>query len=81
MNPEYIGFLAAILTTISFIPQVIRIYKTNDSKAISLKMYLLFAAGVFCWLIYGLMILEYPIIIANFITFILVLLILVKKLS
>ena len=81
MNPEYIGFLAAILTTISFIPQVIRIYKTNDSNAISLKMYLLFAAGVFCWLIYGLMILEYPIIIANFITFILVLLILIKKLS
>ena len=79
MNPEYIGFLAAILTTISFIPQVIRIYKTNDSNAI--KMYLLFAAGVFCWLIYGLMILEYPIIIANFITFILVLLILIKKLS
>ena len=79
INPEYIGFIAAILTTISFIPQVIRVYKTGDTKAISLKMYLLFSTGVFFWLIYGILIGELPIIAANFITLILALFILIKK--
>ena len=79
INPEYIGFIAAILTTMSFIPQVIRVYKTADTKAISLKMYLLFSTGVFFWLIYGVLIGELPIIIANFITLILALFILIKK--
>jgi len=68
---ELFGYIAATLTTISFLPQVIKIYKTNNINGLSLKMYLLFFIGVLFWLIYGIMLGQYPIVIANFITLIL----------
>lgn len=68
---SYIGILAAILTTASFLPQVITILRTRNTQGISLVMYGMFVFGVFCWLIYGLFIQSWPVIIANLITFIL----------
>lgn len=65
---EWIGSLAAILTTISFIPQVWQICKTRHTKDISLRMYVLFTCGVGLWLIYGILLAAWPIIIANAVT-------------
>lgn len=74
-----IGYFAATLTTISFIPQVFKVIKTNDTSAILSRMYILFVTGVFLWLIYGVMLNQKPVIIANIITFILSGFILYKK--
>ncbi|OGK57034.1 hypothetical protein A3J15_01570 [Candidatus Roizmanbacteria bacterium RIFCSPLOWO2_02_FULL_38_10] len=68
-----IGYLAAILTTISFIPQALKTIRDKDTKAISLPMYTLFSLGIFLWFIYGIFIKSTPIIFANFITLILTL--------
>jgi len=78
---EIIGFTAATLTTIAFIPQAYHSWKTRDLSGISLPMYSLFSAGVFFWLIYGFMINSWPIIIANLITFILACIVLVLKIK
>ncbi|MDA9555168.1 SemiSWEET transporter [Pelobium sp.] len=63
-----IGLLAATGTTISFLPQAIKIFKTKETKGISLSMYLIFTSGVILWLIYGLLRHDAPIAIANGIT-------------
>lgn len=76
-----IGYVAAILTTVSFIPQVVHIYKTKNTSSISLAMYFLFCIGVFLWLIYGLLIKSYPVMIANSITLILACYILLMKIK
>ncbi len=66
-----IGMLAAVCTTVSFIPQVVKTIKTGQTKDISLSMYVIFTAGIFFWLIYGIMIVDVPIIAANTITLLL----------
>lgn len=81
MIVNIIGYMAAILTTFSFVPQAIKIIQTRDTKSISLKMYVMFTTGVFCWLIYGILNNLIQIIIANFITLILSALILGMKLK
>jgi MtN3 and saliva related transmembrane protein len=63
-----IGFLAAVGTTASFIPQALKILKTRDTKSISLSMYLMFISGVLLWLVYGILKQDIPMIIANGIT-------------
>ncbi|WP_338462644.1 SemiSWEET transporter [Synechococcus elongatus IITB7] len=63
-----IGAIAAFCTTISFLPQVLKILKTGDTRAISLPMYALFVAGVGCWLTYGWLRSDWPIIAANLTT-------------
>jgi MtN3 and saliva related transmembrane protein len=63
-----IGFLAAIGTTASFVPQALKIFKTRDTKSISLSMYLMFISGVLLWLVYGIIKQDIPMIIANGIT-------------
>jgi MtN3 and saliva related transmembrane protein len=63
-----IGNLAACLTTISFLPQAIKVIKTKDTHSISLPMYVLFVLGVAFWLIYGTLIDSPPIVIGNSIT-------------
>lgn len=65
---EYLGLLAACLTTISFLPQVLLVIKTKDTKSISLKMYILFVSGTILWFVYGLFIKNLPVTLANFIT-------------
>ncbi|MGI0481874.1 SemiSWEET transporter [Geminocystis sp. CENA526] len=66
-----IGLMAGSLTTISFLPQVIKTWRSKSAKDISLSMFLSFCIGVLLWIIYGLLLGELPIIIANFITLIL----------
>ncbi len=80
MSPtEILGFLAAVCTTASFVPQVWHILKTRDTRALSLMMYLLFTVGVVLWLVYGIMIGSAPVIVANSITLVLALVILICK--
>ncbi|TAL46893.1 MAG: glutathione synthetase [Methylovulum sp.] len=71
ITPELIGYLAATLTTASFLPQAVLTIKTKDTESLSLGMYSLFTSGVFCWLVYGIYISNNAIIFANAITFIL----------
>ena len=68
---KYIGFFAAFCTTIAFLPQAIKVYKSKSTKDISLSMFLIFTIGVLSWLIYGLIISDLPVILANAITLIL----------
>lgn len=68
-NVEWIGIFAGILTTISFVPQVLQVVKTKSTKDISLAMFLIFATGVLCWLIYGLFLKSPAMIISNSIIF------------
>lgn len=63
-----VGLIAAFCTTISFIPQAVKIIRTKNTKSISLSMYILFTTGVALWLIYGVFIRDIPVIIANGIT-------------
>ena len=63
-----IGTLAGVFTTIAFLPQVIKTWKTQSSSDISLLMFLLFSGGVLLWLIYGILLHAMPIIVANSIT-------------
>ena len=78
---NYVGFFAAFCTTVSFLPQVIKVYKTRSTKDISLYMFLIFTIGTFCWLIYGIIESSLPIIIANTITLILSAIILLYKIK
>jgi MtN3 and saliva related transmembrane protein len=68
---EIISYLAATLTTTSFLPQAILTIKTKDTEGLSLGMYGMFTLGVLCWLIYGIHIADEAIIVANAITLIL----------
>ena len=77
---EIIGYCAAFLTTIAFLPQAIQSWRTRDLSGISVGMYSLFTVGVGLWLIYGLIIEKWPLIMANALTFALALSILVLKL-
>ena len=77
----FLGYLAAVLTTISFVPQALLIIKTKNTKGISLPMYILFTIGVACWLLYGIYFGMLPVIIANFITLALALVILTFKIK
>jgi MtN3 and saliva related transmembrane protein len=76
---EYVGIAAACLTTGSFVPQAIEVLRTRDTRSISLAMYTLFTSGTFLWLCYGICIASPSVLIANAITFILALTILIVK--
>ena len=77
---DVIGYCAAFLTTISFIPQVVQTFRTKDVRGISLGMYSVFTLGVSLWLVYGILLRAWPIVIANVITLSLTAAILVMKL-
>lgn len=68
---EIFGTVAAIATTSSFIPQVVRIFRTGNTEGISLSMYSIFVFGISMWLVYGFLLNEPPIIAANSVTLIL----------
>ena len=78
---KYIGFFAAFCTTIAFLPQALKVYKTKSTKDISLSMFIIFTVGVLSWLLYGINILDLPIILANSITLILSIFILIYKIK
>jgi MtN3 and saliva related transmembrane protein len=76
---EFIGFFAAIITTLSFLPQAILVIRTRNTDGISLVMYALFTTGVAAWLAYGLLTGSVPVILANSITLVLASVILAFK--
>ena len=76
---NFIGFIAAICTTVSFVPQAIKIFKTKKTNDISLGMFILMSTGVAFWIAYGFLIKALPVIAANTITLILAAYILVMK--
>lgn len=76
-----IGWIAAALTTFSFLPQALKTLKDKDTSGISLGMYSLFTTGVFLWLIYGMIIRDIPVILANAVTFIFASIVLAMKIK
>ena len=79
MNIEFFGYFAAILTTAAFLPQLIKTLNTKKAEDVSLITLIMFICGVGCWIIYGYKISSSPILIANIVTFILNLFILISK--
>jgi MtN3 and saliva related transmembrane protein len=77
---DLIGYLAASLTTLSFLPQALHTFRTRDVSGISLGMYATFTTGVALWLVYGVLLGAWPLIAANGLTLLLALAILVMKL-
>jgi len=77
---EWLGFIAGFCTTLSLVPQVIKVIQTRQTRDISLGMYLLMVVGVFFWLLYGVSTSALSVIIANSITLVLSLIVLVYKL-
>ena len=80
MLSDAIGSIAATLTTVSFVPQVWKVWQTRHTADISLAMYSFFTTGVALWLAYGFLLASWPIIIANSITLLLAGTVLVMKL-
>tara|TARA_B110000879_G_scaffold132108_1_gene173269 strand:+ start:587 stop:847 length:261 start_codon:yes stop_codon:yes gene_type:complete len=81
MDVEIIGFVAALLTTSAFVPQVIKVWKSKYSNGVSVSMYLILLLGVFLWGVYGYLIGSMSIMIANTVTGLLQLMILILVLT
>lgn len=71
MNIEILGSVAAFFTTLSFVPQAIKVVQERNTEAISLGMYLMFTLGVCLWLAYGILLESIPLIAANSVTLLL----------
>jgi len=76
-----IGIIAAFCTTIAQLPQLVKVLKTHQTRDISLWMYIIINFGVVLWLIYGICIYDYPLMIANAVTFILTMIVLIMKIK
>lgn len=76
-----VGLIAASLTTIAFLPQAIMIIRTKNTRDLSLGMYVLLTCGTFMWLLYGLLSNDFPVIVANVVTFSFILTILFLKIK
>jgi MtN3 and saliva related transmembrane protein len=75
-----LGLRAGVLTTLSFLPQVLKAWKTRSTRDISLGMFSMFCTGVFLWVVYGFLVSDLPVLAANVVTFLLAATILVLKL-
>ena len=69
MTGEWLGYVAAVLTTVSFLPQAIKTIRSKDTRGISLGMYAVFTVGVAFWLGYGIVLQSWPMIVSNIVTF------------
>ena len=78
-HADALGALAGTLTTAAFVPQVLKTWKSRSAEDVSLAMFLIFSVGVLLWLVYGMLIGATPIIVANSVTLVLSLAILVMK--
>jgi MtN3 and saliva related transmembrane protein len=76
---DLLGLAAGSLTTLSFVPQVLKIWRSKSGNDVSYGMFLLFSLGVALWLAYGLLLKATPIIVANAVTLVLALLVLYLK--
>ena len=80
-SANVLGFIAGTLTTVAFVPQVIKIWKSRHARDISMGTFAIFSLGVLLWLLYGVQLGAVPIILANGVTLLLSLTILVFKLK
>jgi MtN3 and saliva related transmembrane protein len=80
MNGEWLGVMAATLTTVAFVPQALKAIRSRDTRGISLLMYAVFTLGIGFWFAYGITLHSWPMIASNAITFVLAATILVLKL-
>ena len=71
MSGEWLGYMAAVLTTLSFVPQAVKTIRSKDTRSISISMYLLFTVGIGFWLAYGIAIGSWPMIGSNVVTLLL----------
>lgn len=69
MTLDILGYVAATLTTVAFVPQAIQTIRSHDTRAISLGMYVIFTTGIALWLVYGLVLHSRPIIFSNAVVF------------
>ena len=69
MQAEWVGWLAAILTTAAFVPQAVLTLRSRDTRSLSAGMYSLFTAGVLYWLLYGVVRRDAALVLANAVTF------------
>ncbi|QNP40222.1 SemiSWEET transporter [Lysobacter solisilvae (ex Woo and Kim 2020)] len=65
---EWVGYAAATLTTVSFVPQAFKIIRSRQTQGISLGMYVMFTVGVAFWLAYGIVLMSWPMILSNIVT-------------
>lgn len=65
---DLIGMVAGVLTTVAFVPQVLKTFRTRQTRDISLSMWVLFTIGLVLWTVYGLMMEAMPIVVANVVT-------------
>jgi MtN3 and saliva related transmembrane protein len=70
-NMEWAGYLAAVMTTLAFVPQAVKTIRTRDTRSISLGMYVVFTIGIAFWLVYGIALHSTPMILSNIVTFLL----------
>jgi MtN3 and saliva related transmembrane protein len=80
-NMEWAGYLAAVMTTLAFVPQAVKTIRTRDTRSISLGMYVVFTIGIAFWLVYGIALHSTPMILSNIVTFLLSATILAMKLK
>ncbi len=78
-SPTWIGLAAAVLTTAAFAPQAIQAWRSRSTRDVSLAMFTLMVAGITLWLVYGILIGDLPLIVANTVTLVLAASILVAK--
>ena len=76
---DILGYTAATLTTVSFVPQVWRTFRTHDVSGISLKMYSIFTLGIAVWLAYGIVLKQTPMLVANSVSLVLACAVLVMR--
>ena len=80
MSLEWLGYIAATLTTLAFVPQALKTIRSRDTGGISLGMYVVFTVGIVFWFGYGIVLGSWPMIVSNAITFMLAATILALKL-
>ena len=79
LTSDWIGWLAGTLTTVAFVPQVIKIWRSKKADDISISMFLIFTVGVALWMVYGIQTASLPVMLANAVTLVLALVILMLK--
>ena len=68
MTGEWTGYVAAVLTTLAFVPQALKTIRSRDTRSISLGMYVVFTIGLAFWLAYGIFLHSWPMILSNTVT-------------
>ncbi len=76
---DIIGIVAGMCTTISIVPQVVKIWRTRHARDVSMYMFVILSIGIFLWMIYGILLKRIPIILANGASFLLCMTVIVMK--